>query len=162
MTSLVFFLFSEKIWLDIHVICLLSKQFTWNVKPYLFWKKFPVKVHTVFNLITAHTPISTQSSNSVVFRCQCIFVYFFIKACVVGTHLNCIYLSIQFKCVPTTYAFIKKISKKKKQQHTKTSHKHYLISPSQSFVVFFLKSTFSIGRYIFYHKFFPAFLRTVQ
>ena len=39
------------------------------------------------------------------------FVYFFIKAYVVGTHLNCIDLSMQFKWVPTTYAFIKKIRK---------------------------------------------------
>ena len=37
--------------------------------------------------------------------------YFFIKAYVVGTHLNCIDLSMQFKWVPTTYAFIKKIRK---------------------------------------------------
>ena len=41
-----------------------------------------------------------------------LFVYFFIKAYVVGTHLNCIDL-MQFKWVPTTYAFIKKIRKKK-------------------------------------------------
>ena len=38
-----------------------------------------------------------------------IFLYFFLKAYVVGTHLNCIDLSMQFKWVPTTYAFIKKI-----------------------------------------------------
>ena len=31
-----------------------------------------------------------------------------IKAYVVGTHLNCIHLWMQFKWVPTTYAFIKK------------------------------------------------------
>ena len=37
------------------------------------------------------------------------FAYFFIKAYVVGTYLNCIDLSMQFKWVPTTYAFIKKI-----------------------------------------------------
>ena len=41
-----------------------------------------------------------------------LFVYFFVKAYVVGTHLNCIDLSMQFKWVPTTYAFIKKIRKK--------------------------------------------------
>ena len=33
---------------------------------------------------------------------------FFIKAYVVGTHLNCINKSMQFKWVPTTYAIIKK------------------------------------------------------
>ena len=34
------------------------------------------------------------------------FPIFFTKAFVVGTHLNCS-LSMQFKWVPTTYAFIK-------------------------------------------------------
>ena len=33
------------------------------------------------------------------------------KAYVVGTHLNCIHKLMQFKCVPTTYAFIKKKTK---------------------------------------------------
>ena len=49
-----------------------------------------------------------------------LFVYF-IKAHVVGTHLNCTDLSMQFKYVPTTCAFIKKIRKK--------SHKHHQVSP---------------------------------
>ena len=40
-----------------------------------------------------------------------LFLYFFIKAYVVGTHLNCIDLSMQFKWVPTTYAFINKLEK---------------------------------------------------
>ena len=71
--------------------------------------------YTVFDLITAHTPISAQSRNSVVFRLQQVYVfsrYFFIKPYVVGTHLNCIDLLMQFKWVSTTYAFIKKIRKK--------------------------------------------------
>ena len=42
----------------------------------------------------------------------CDFFLVFIKAFVVGTHLNCIDLSMQFKRVPTTYAFIKKVDKK--------------------------------------------------
>ena len=68
---------------------------------------------TVFDLITAHTPISAQSRNSVVFRLQPVyfFLYFFTKAYVVGTHLNCIDKSMQFKWVPTTYAFVKKVRK---------------------------------------------------
>ena len=46
-------------------------------------------------------------------QCVCVFVvsfliFFFIKAYVVGTHLNCIDLSMQLKWVSTTYAFIKK------------------------------------------------------
>ena len=40
-----------------------------------------------------------------------LFVYFFIKAYVVGTHLNCIDLSMQFKWVPTTYTFTRKLGK---------------------------------------------------
>ena len=53
-------------------------------------------IYTVFYLITAHTPTSAQSSNFVVFRLQPVyfFVYFFIKAYVVGTYLNCIDLSM--------------------------------------------------------------------
>ena len=39
------------------------------------------------------------------------FLTFFTKAYVVGTHLNCIDLSMQFKWVPTTYAFVKKRKK---------------------------------------------------
>ena len=41
-----------------------------------------------------------------------LFVYFFVKAYVVGTHLNCIDLLMQFKWVPTTYAFFKTIRQK--------------------------------------------------
>ena len=36
-----------------------------------------------------------------------LFLNFFIKASVVGTHLNCIDKSMQFKWVPTAYALIK-------------------------------------------------------
>ena len=36
------------------------------------------------------------------------FLISFKKAYVVGTHLNCIDLSMQFKWVPILYAFIKK------------------------------------------------------
>ena len=36
------------------------------------------------------------------------FLIFFIKAYVVCTHLNYIDKSMQFRLVPTTYAFIKK------------------------------------------------------
>ena len=37
-----------------------------------------------------------------------LFLISFIKAYVVGTHLNCVDKSMQFKWVPTTYAFLKK------------------------------------------------------
>ena len=37
-----------------------------------------------------------------------VFSDFLYETYVVGTHLNCIDKSMQFKWVPTTYAFIKK------------------------------------------------------
>ena len=78
--------------------------------------------HTIFHLITPHTPISTQSSNfSFQIKASVLFVYFFINAYVVGTQLNCIDLSMQFKWVPRTYAFIKKIRQKKLYKHHKIS-----------------------------------------
>ena len=39
------------------------------------------------------------------------FLIFLIKAYIVGTHLNCIDKSMQFKWVPTTYTFIKTYTK---------------------------------------------------
>ena len=47
----------------------------------------------IFDLITTNTLISTYSSSFVVFRLQ----PFFIKAYVVGSHLNCLNSSRQFK-----------------------------------------------------------------
>ena len=52
---------------------------------------------TVFYLITAHTPISAQKFRSLQITASILFLYFFIKVYVVGTHLNCIDLSMQFK-----------------------------------------------------------------
>ena len=50
-----------------------------------------------------------DSSNDAyaIFLCCFFFVIFFIKAYVVGTHLNCIDKSMQFKWVPTTFALKK-------------------------------------------------------
>ena len=49
----------------------------------------------------------------ILLQCFCgVFVIFFIKAYVVDTHLNCIDESMQFKWVSTTYAYIKKLTKK--------------------------------------------------
>ena len=47
----------------------------------------------------------------VMFLCF-LFLIFFIKAYVVGKHLNCINKSMHFKWVPTTYAFIRRNHKK--------------------------------------------------
>ena len=70
------------------------------------------------------TPISAQSSNSIGFRLQPVSFLstLFIKAYVVGTHLNCIDLSMQFKGVPTTYAFIKEIGRKTRIPRKASSH----------------------------------------
>ena len=50
--------------------------------------------------------------HSIQITASVLFVCFFIKAYIVGTHLNCTGLSMQFKWVPTTYAFIKKFREK--------------------------------------------------
>ena len=55
-------------------------------EPSCYW--LLTKTPTVLDLISAHTPISAQSSNSAVLKLQP--VCFFVKAYVVGTHLNCI------------------------------------------------------------------------
>ena len=46
------------------------------------------------------------------FVCVFVILIFFIKVYVVGTHLNCIFKSMQLKWIPTIYAFIKKKDKK--------------------------------------------------
>ena len=54
--------------------------------------------YTVLYQFTAHTPISELSSDYTLV----LFVYFFIKAYVVGTHLNCMDLivdTIQIICI---------------------------------------------------------------
>ena len=74
--------------------------------------------HTVFDLITAHTLISVQSKNSVVFRLQPMyfFLYLFTKAHVVGTHLNCTDLSMQFMSTHNICIY---------KENQKTSHNHH-------------------------------------
>ena len=55
--------------------------------------------------------LKTRSAKDLFDDVYVIFLLFFIKAYVVGTHLNCIDKSMQFKWVPTTYASIKKWTK---------------------------------------------------
>ena len=43
------------------------------------------QLNTVFDLITAHTPVNAQSGN----YSLCAFIYFCLKAYVVGFHLTC-------------------------------------------------------------------------
>ena len=52
----------------------------------------------VFDLITAHTPISAvKQLRGLQNTASVLFVYFFIMAYIVGTPLKCIVLSMQFK-----------------------------------------------------------------
>ena len=60
-------------------------------------------------LLKAH--FEKKFSKGFIWWCLCFFLIFFIKAYVVDTHLNCIDKSMQFKWVPTTYAFVKKQTK---------------------------------------------------
>ena len=76
------------------------------------YNKGVCKQSTVFDLITTHTPIRAQSSNFLVIRLQAVTIYFFVKAYAVGTHLICLDKSRLFKCVLTTYAFIKIVGNK--------------------------------------------------
>ena len=90
------------------------------------------RIH-LFELITAHTCISAQSiPRSLPTTVSVLFVSWFIRTYVVGTHLNCIDKSMQFKWVPATNAFIKKSRKKTYKQHQ--------ISP---LLIFFFKYTLS-------------------
>ena len=79
-----------------------------------------------------------------------IFLYFFLKAYVVGTHLNCIDLSMQFKWVPHICLY---------NENQKQSHNHHQINPFSD--LFYSVSL--IGRYMFYHKWvFPVILENLS
>ena len=56
--------------------------------------------------------VSNDAYAIVLCVCVCVcFLIFFIKAYVVGTHLNCIDKLMQFKWAPTSYVFLKKADK---------------------------------------------------
>ena len=115
----IFFYFSIKNMLRVAV----SQQSTSNEYPQ---HKFFLEVRKYFllatpliwsyrirpNYLTYPYKRTVKKFRSLQITANVLFLYFFIKACVVGTHLNCIDLSMQFKWVPTTYAFKKKIRKK--------------------------------------------------
>ena len=71
--------------------------------------KLLIKYVSMYTMGTLKQRLAEDLSNDayVMFLCF-LFLIFFIKAYVVDTHLNCIDKSMQFKWVPTTYAFIKK------------------------------------------------------
>ena len=74
--------------------------------------KLVVKYVSTYQKYTLKTRSANDLSNGVyaMLLCVCLRI-FFKKAYVLGTHLNCIDKSMQFKSVPTTYAFIKKYTK---------------------------------------------------
>ena len=75
-----------------------------------FWMVlFMLKYRIRSNYRTYPFKRTVKKFRSLQITASVIFLYFFLKAYVVGTHSNCIDLSMQFKWVPTTYAFIKKI-----------------------------------------------------
>ena len=74
-----------------------------------------------------------------------LFVYFFIKAYVVCTHLNCTDLSMQFSWVPTTYAFIKKNGKINIQKHIFYGHSLPPADSRRAVVSFWRKTVLSTG-----------------
>ena len=87
-----------------------------------------------------------------------LFLYFFIKAYVVGTHLNCIDLSMQFKWVHTTYAFMSTHNICLYKENQKKSHYHHQINP---ILIFY--SVPLLGRFILYHNWvFPVFLKNLS
>ena len=60
-------------------------------------------------ILRVHLKLINEGHQMMLMPCYCdFFLIFSIRAYVVGTHLNCIDKSMQFKWVPKTYAFIKK------------------------------------------------------
>ena len=100
--------------------------------------------HTYLYKLTVKQFSSLQITASV------LFVFFFIKAYVVGTHLNCIDKSMQFKWVTTTYVLIKKIRKK--------SDKHHPIRP---LLIFVFKGVLSRQSHILLQVF-PVILKNLS
>ena len=71
--------------------------------------------------LRVHLKIDQQRIYMMMFMRFFFLLIFFIKAYVVGTHLNCINKSMQFKWVPTTYALNKEIDKKYTSCNLKTT-----------------------------------------
>ena len=71
-----------------------------------FLEKLVVKYLSTNQKITLKARSANDLFNGVYAMFFCFFFSDFIKAYVVGTHLNCIDKSMQFKWVHTTYAFI--------------------------------------------------------
>ena len=83
-----------------------------------FFLSWVVRYRILPNYCTYPYKRTVKQFYSLLITASVLFVYFFIKAYVVGTHLNCIHLWMQFKWVPTTYivCFNKETQKKKKNR----------------------------------------------
>ena len=98
--------------------------------------------YTVFVPLTTHTPISTVKQIGSLQITHHVVLFFFFKAYVnVGTHLHFLDKSMQFKWVPKTYAFIKKLRK---------LHKHPQVS---SLLIFLKVYPLIVDIILFYHTF---------
>ena len=75
--------------------------------PHCAFRTFKITGKTCSKISTKKEKKMTSWDDYLIFM-PYFFLIFFIKAYVVGTHLNCLDLSRQFKWVPTTYAFRKK------------------------------------------------------
>ena len=137
--------------------------------------------YIIFDLITAHTPISALSSNSIVFRLPPVYglstslqrhmlwvPVWIASACqvdaiqmsthnvsyVVGTYLNCIDLSS--RCNSNEYPQHTLLSRKS----GKNTQKYRISIIWWICLIYFFKCILRIGRYIFYHKFSKYFWKT--
>ena len=97
---------------------------------------------TLFDIITAHAPISAQSSDFVVFRIQPMYLYLFLQD-----------KSRQFKWVPTTYAFIKMI---------RNEYRVSIINNSLMKFSANLSLKCALVRCILYWKVFPIILKNLS
>ena len=87
-------------------ILILSQKYPWVVYHILsYHRTYPYKC-------------KIKQFHSLQITANVLFVYLYIKTYVVGTHLNCINLLMQFKWVPTTWENQKK-NKKTKKKHRK-------------------------------------------
>ena len=120
--------------------------------PLIYWpwqEAIGFIVHTVFDLITAHTAISAQSSYVVVFRLQSAYILstFFYKGICCGYSFELHRLVDAIQMSTHNIGFFKE-NQGNTHTHTythththththKTWHKHHMIRPSLIFIFFF-------------------------
>ena len=110
----IFFISSKNISCGYFILGLPWWSISIEYPQHIFMQKKKAKcLSTVFDLITAHTPISSQSSNFLVFRLMSVYFYLLLYTeYVVGTNLDCLNKLRQFKWVQTTHSSKKKFGNK--------------------------------------------------